>query len=83
MENLRPMVFKRGGKKRTGRGFSVGELKASGLYLKRALKLGLPVDPRRRTIHEDNVKLLKTFLESGKSLSSEPKEVNVEKKAKS
>ncbi len=83
MEKLRPMVFKRGGKKRAGKGFSVGELKEAGLCLKRALKLGLPVDPRRRTIHEENVKLLKNFMESGKALSSEPKEVDVEKKAKS
>ena len=62
MAEVKPFVFKKGGKQRLGKGFSLGELKEVKLSLKQALKLGIPVDSRRRTVHEDNVKSLKEFL---------------------
>ncbi|MEM1563197.1 MAG: ribosomal protein L13e [Candidatus Bathyarchaeia archaeon] len=62
MVEAKPLVFKKGGKQRLGKGFSLGELKEVRLSLKQALKLGIPVDSRRRTVHETNVKALKEFL---------------------
>ena len=56
------IILKRRGRNRSGRGFSRKELKKAGLSQKQALKLQLPVDLRRRTIHEENVKLLKQQL---------------------
>ncbi|TET56665.1 50S ribosomal protein L13e [Candidatus Bathyarchaeota archaeon] len=56
------IILKRRGRNRRGRGFSRKELKKAGLSQKQALKLQLPVDLRRRTIHEENVKLLKQQL---------------------
>lgn len=48
---------------REGRGFSLGELKAAGLDVKKAIKLGVYVDKRRKTVHEWNVNALKEFVE--------------------
>lgn len=56
------IVLKELGQNRRGRGFSREELKKAGISKKQALKLQFPVDLRRRTVHEENVKLLKKQL---------------------
>jgi ribosomal protein L13E len=62
MAAIEPRVFKKGGKQRRGRGFSRGEIEKAGSNPALALKLGVPVDLKRRTAHEENVEVLKTFL---------------------
>jgi len=60
-----PIVYKpakRGREKRVGRGFSIGELKAAGLSLSDAKRLGIYVDKRRKSVHEWNVELLKKMI---------------------
>lgn len=69
MVAAKPKVFKKAGRQRYGKGFSREELKTAGLSLKEALKFGVPVDSRRKTAHEENVKVVKTFLESKKARS--------------
>ncbi len=49
---------------RKGKGFSKLELKEVGLTVKDALKLGIPVDVKRRSKHEWNVESLKRYLDS-------------------
>jgi large subunit ribosomal protein L13e len=62
---LTPILRKDAGKKpkmKRGRGFSKGELEAVGLDFKKALKMGIPIDKRRKTVHEWNVETLKKWL---------------------
>jgi len=58
----KPRLLKNGGLEaghRHGRGFSLRELALAGLTVKKALKMGIPVDKRRRSLHEENVEKLK------------------------
>jgi ribosomal protein L13E len=59
----RPQVQRRDGKQVEGKGFSLDELKKAGTSLTEAVKLHVPVDPRRRTVHDENVKALKPVLD--------------------
>jgi len=47
---------------RVGRGFSREELRKVNLSVKEALNLGIPVDIRRSTRHNENVEILRSFL---------------------
>jgi ribosomal protein L13E len=69
MITAKPKVFRKAGKQRYGKGFSREELKRVGLSLKDASKLGIPVDSRRKTAYEENVKTVNAFLESIKAKS--------------
>jgi large subunit ribosomal protein L13e len=73
MTAIKPIVFKKGGKQRHGKGFSREELKKAGLSFREASRLGIPVDFRRRTIHEDNISVINGFLESKKATSKSKK----------
>lgn len=48
---------------RVGRGFSVGELKHAGLTIQLAKQFNVPIDFRRRSVHQSNVENLKKFVE--------------------
>jgi len=67
---LQPLVLKKKGNTRKGKGFSRGELREAGLDSKQALKLGISIDLRRKTKREENIKVLKQYL---LSLSSKKK----------
>ena len=55
-------IVNRKKKLRKGKGFSRGELKKVGFSSKQALKLGIQIDRRRSTTHDQNVKTLKAHL---------------------
>ena len=69
MATAKAIVVGNDGEKRDGRGFSRQELKNAGLGLKQALKLGLPVDSKRKTAHEENVEALKATVKAQKPAS--------------
>lgn len=59
-DNLVPLVRSPTTKKlREGKGFSVGELKQAGVTLELGKKLGIRVDRRRKSVREENVKILR------------------------
>jgi len=62
--SLQPLV-KRKSTKRIGKGFSKGELRQSGLSFRDALKRGIPIDMRRRSKHDQNVKALTEYIKQG------------------
>jgi ribosomal protein L13E len=83
MHHVKPEVFKADGR-RSGKGFSLEELKQAGLNRAEAKRLEIPVDRRRRTVHERNVEVVKAFVEKMKA-AEKPKlrpRVKSEKKAK-
>jgi len=79
---------------RPGKGFSLSEVHKVGLTVHQVRKLGIYVDPRRRTLHEFNVQNLKMLVEERKRQLEEEaeitrverkkieKEMNAEKKKK-
>jgi len=69
------VVFKKDGKPKEGRGFSREELKKVALDSKKALRLGIPIDLRRRTLHEENVKVLNEHLKTVKTVRKPKKKV--------
>ena len=62
---ISPMVF-RPVTVREGRGFSIAEIQSVGLNPGEAKILGIPVDLRRKSTHEENVEILKEFVASAK-----------------
>jgi DNA polymerase/3'-5' exonuclease PolX len=55
-------IVERRRKRRAGRGFSREELREVGLSFTEALKLHIPIDTRRSTKHEENVKNLRAHV---------------------
>lgn len=48
---------------RIGRGYSIGEIREVGLTLQLAKQLNVPIDVRRRSIHQTNIENLRKFLD--------------------
>ena len=47
---------------RAGRGFSLNELRAAGITIDVAKRIGIPVDKRRRSSREENVQMLRELV---------------------
>jgi large subunit ribosomal protein L13e len=67
--NMEARVYKPGTRKRKsriGRGFSLGELREAGITIQEAKRLGLYIDKRRKSIHKENVEMLREYLQETK-----------------
>ncbi len=73
----RPVVRKPDGL-RKGRGFSLRELKEAGLSLADARKLNIAVDRRRRSMHPENVEVLRKIVTKSRAEKVEKAEKRIE-----
>ena len=83
MRHIKPKILKQDGKQRNGRGFSPEELKKAGLNKAEARKIGLPVDLRRETAHDENVEVIKAYAEKKKAEAKPKPKPQPKKKPKS
>jgi ribosomal protein L13E len=67
MHHVKPKILKPNGQQRSGRGFSLEELKKAGIDPAEAKRLEIPVDKRRKTAHDQNVKIVKAYAEKAKA----------------
>jgi ribosomal protein L13E len=61
MHHIKPKILKPDEKQRLGKGFSREELKKAGVNIAVARSIELPIDMRRRTVHDENVEAIKTY----------------------
>ena len=77
---IQSVVQKRKDRSRKGKGFSRGELKEANIDFRRALKLAIPIDLRRKTKHEENITVLKAYFHKFEPKTKASKRVRVERK---
>ena len=90
MHHMKAVITKQNGKQSIGRGFSLSELEKAGLNKQDAKKIGIPLDIKRKSLHDENVATLKKHAEKAKAeAAAKPKpekpaaETKPKKKAKS
>ncbi len=90
MHHMKAVITKQNGKQSIGRGFSLNELKEAGLNKQDAKKIGIPLDIKRKSLHDENVACIKAHAEKAKAeAAAKPKpetpvaETKPKKKAKS
>ncbi len=59
MHHIKPTIQRPNGKTKNGKGFSPDELAKAGVSPFQAKQLGMPVDFRRKSVHESNIEALK------------------------
>jgi large subunit ribosomal protein L13e len=65
-----------------GRGFSIAEVKEAGISIRQARDMGLIVDLRRKTCHQENIEVLKQYAADLQKAIVEPKKVPPKKPSK-
>ncbi len=86
MNHIKVVITKHNKKQSLGKGFSTTELEKAGVNKQQAKQIGLPVDVKRKTAHDENVAAIKQHAEKAKA-AAKPKpqkpEPKPKKKAKS
>lgn len=67
MQPVKAVITKPNGKQAESRGFSLKELKGACLTKEDAKKLGIPVDVKRKSFHNENIQTLKAHAEQAKA----------------
>ena len=83
MHHIHAVITKQTGKKSIGKGFSPTELEKAGLNKQQAQKMGIRLDIKRKSFHEENVTTLKAHAEKAKAeAQAKPKKIVAEPKPK-
>jgi len=67
MHHIKPTITKQNGKQKQGKGFSLNELKEAGVNKQQAKQIGLPVDVKRKSMHDENVQTIKAHAQKAKA----------------
>jgi large subunit ribosomal protein L13e len=67
MHHIKATITKQNGKQSTGKGFSPNELKAAGVSKQQARQIGLPIDEKRKSSHDENVATIKSHAQKAKA----------------
>lgn len=88
MHHIKAVIIRHNKKQNIGKGFSPTELQKAGVNKQQAKQIGLPVDVKRKSAHDENIATIKTQAEKSKA-ETKPKTSKTEpeekpkKKAKS
>ena len=74
MHHLKIVITKQNGKQSIGQGFSSNELKEAGVSKQQAKQIGLRVDAKRKSMHQENVDCIKAHVKATPK-STKPKPV--------
>ena len=70
MHHIKAVITKHNKKQSTGRGFSPTELKNAGVNVQQARQIGLPVDVKRKSAHDQNIATIKEHAEKAKAAAA-------------
>jgi ribosomal protein L13E len=87
MRQIKVVITKHNKKQSVGKGFSPTELEKAGVNKQQAKQIGLPVDVKRKSAHDENITAIKECAEKAKAQAAakpEPQkpETKLKKKTK-
>ena len=83
MHQIKSVITKHNKKQNIGKGFSPTELEKAGVNKQQARQIGLPVDVKRKSVHDENVATIKECAEKAKAeAAAKPKPAKIEPETK-
>ncbi|MGA3290177.1 MAG: ribosomal protein L13e [Candidatus Bathyarchaeia archaeon] len=83
MRQIKVVITKHNKKQNIGKGFSPTELQKAGVNKQQAKQIGLPVDVKRKSAHDENIATIKECAEKAKAqAAAKPKPQKTEPKPK-
>ena len=75
MRQIKVVITKHNKKQNIGKGFSPTELEKAGVNKQQAKQIGLPVDVKRKSAHDQNIATIKEYAEKAKAqAAAKPKQ---------
>ena len=83
MRQIKVVITKHNKKQSIGKGFSTTELEKACVNKQQAKQMGLPVDVKRKSAHDENIACIKEFAEKAKAAAAAKPKPEAETEAKS